>query len=253
MSSESYSSGLMRVPRTFNWNDPEMAKKEFPEFNAMLRQLLMGKAYVLNERELRAYEPPVLGPPPARNATAATVAVYENKEKEWKVASQKLIEAFHQALNTVRALLPYGSKARTDFDEAADTAPVNDDEEWGARQQFKNGMDTLKRIYSATTATDVDALRRQLYELTDKTDFHDYVAEFNRIVQAIRGAGPGMITDDELKRVAMSGIKNPIVVNSFAINYYMTNPDATYKDIFNQIGIWLQHSAVRKASLVLAV
>jgi hypothetical protein len=56
MSSESYHNAKAPA-RIFRWNDPEVAKKEFPEFRSVLREMLGGKAWVLTEDEIQHYLP----------------------------------------------------------------------------------------------------------------------------------------------------------------------------------------------------
>jgi hypothetical protein len=243
MSYES-SSSIKQPNRIFKWNDPDEAKREFPEFKSVLREMLGSKAWVLSAQEIVPYLP--VNPGNRPNGNAAAITAYENRARDQRLAKQKLSESFHMALSAVRTLLPYGSKARIDFDEAADIAPAaGEDGEvppWTPMEQFAAGMEALKRAYSASTATDVLALRKELQGLDDSKGFYDYVAEFNKLVSAIRGAGHDQLSDKELSEWAQAGIKNPIVINGIALSYYMNNVNATHKDIFDTIGKWCQLS-----------
>jgi hypothetical protein len=229
----------MRTSRSFIWNNPEHAKREFPEFYDEVRKALGARAWTLSKKQTEAYEPVALGPRPDMKAKAAAVRIYETKEIKYKESVQKLGEAFFYALSVIRALLPFGSKARIDFDMAADTDP-GDGSDWGPQEQFRAGIQALTSKYSATTIADVDSLKRDLFALTDERGFHPMVAEFNRLVLAIRSAGREKITDQELRVCVENAIRNPTVAANFALKYYLDNENATYQDIFTDVGKYLQ-------------
>jgi hypothetical protein len=234
-------SNYAKSTKTFHWDSPESAKSQYHEFLGCLTMGLGAKAWILSEEESASFLPVALPARPAANRGEDATDKWLKLEEKHYERNNKCTEAFFLGLSTVKSLITFNCRARGDLDSTISTRPVARGAKWGAMEQFRAVMKMLKDTYSASSATDIEALKRELAAMTDANGYYSYHSEFERGVAAIRSAGVEF-GDGELTSWVKAGIRNHTVTTSFSINYYMNNPNATYKNILEKTSEWMQYA-----------
>jgi hypothetical protein len=244
MSHEASSSATIRVPRTFDWNSHDAAKREFEEMYAVLRQCMGERCWVLDEEQTKTFMPSDLPQAPARNADAEVKEAYETKKEKHDEKLNVIYRAFYYGHAVLRCLFPYGSMVRRDIDAAIDSPPAGTARaDWTSVKAFRAAIKILKEKYSMQTITDSAQLRTMLTNLTDEISggFYEYQRQFNQILSQLRGTGDaGAITDAELRELIKKGIRNKEIFTSVTGRLYTEQPDISYSTVFEKINSWLQ-------------
>lgn len=220
----------------YHWHNKTEGKEQYARFKKEFIATLKHLRYLLEPGGVQLRLGPEPGPPPAQ---AALRKEWREDKFRYDTKKEKIDEHFAKALGALESSFAFATTPRHIIDKVLETPPEGVlPETWTYRQKFEACWEALRVEFQPSNATDLSALREQIFKLTDEGPggFDTFRAEFHRLMTEILATGAeDAITPRELNGIVREGIKNPTIWTLVCHQIYANDQNAPWDVTFEAI------------------
>ena len=224
--------------KKYHWRNKTEGKEQYVRFKKEFVANLKEYRYLLEPGgvELRLGPEPELGPAPLQPSLRKE---WREDKANYDKKKEKIDGHFAKALSDLELSFDEYSTPRHIIDRVLETPPEGvQPSAWTYRQKFEACWEALREEFQPSNATDVSALREQIFKLTDEGPggFDTFRAEFHRLMTEILATGtPDSITTRELNSIVRDGIKNQTIWQMVCHRIYDDDQYAPWERTFDAV------------------